>query len=285
MRGSLLLDPMPAPDPASDAATPPREPATPIETTSAPLPRDRKARAAHILEILDRCYPEVEIPLDHGDPFQLLVATILSAQCTDARVNLVTPALFARAPDARAMAKLTAQQIMPYIRTCGLAPSKARSIANMSRILVAEHGGEVPRDMAALEELPGVGHKTASVVMAQAFQEPAFPVDTHIHRLAGRWQLSRARSVEEVERDLKAVFPRERWNTLHLQIIYFGRQYCTARGHDPAACPICSWAMSKARADAEVRQGLSKPVRPAKPAPRRAPAARSKTRTGGSRRA
>jgi endonuclease-3 len=134
----------------------------------------------------------------------------------------------------------------------------------MSRILVAKHGAEVPRDMDELEELPGVGHKTASVVMAQAFGEPAFPVDTHIHRLAGRWQLSRARSVEEVERDLKAVFPRERWTTLHLQIIYFGRTYCPARGHEPAACPICSWAMSKARADAERRQGLSKPLRPAR---------------------
>jgi endonuclease-3 len=197
---------------------------------------------------------------------------ILSAQCTDARVNLVTPALFARAPDARAMARLTAAQIMPYIQTCGLAPGKAKALAGMSRILVAEHGGEVPRDMDALEELPGVGHKTASVVMAQAFGEPAFPIDTHIHRLAGRWQLSRARSVEEVERDLKAVFPRDRWNTLHLQIIYFGRKYCPARGHDPAACPICSWAMSKARADAEARQGLSKPVRPPRPRKPRRPA-------------
>jgi endonuclease-3 len=264
------------------ASAPPPDVA-PVETTAASLPRDRKARAARILEILDRYYPEVEMPLDHGDAFQLLVATILSAQCTDARVNMVTPALFARAPDAPAMAKLTAAQILPYIRTCGLAPGKAKALASMSRILVAEHGGEVPGDMAALEELPGVGHKTASVVMAQAFQEPAFPVDTHIHRLAGRWQLSRARSVEEVERDLKAVFPRERWNTLHLQIIYFGRQYCPARGHDPAACPICSWAMSKARARAEVRQGLSKPVRDARPA-RRA-AAKSTARTGVSRRA
>lgn len=271
--------------PGTDRAgsAPPPPDAAPVETTAAPLPRDRKARAARIMEILDRYFPAVDIPLDHGDPFQLLVAVILSAQCTDARVNLVTPALFARAPDARAMAKLTAAQIMPYIRTCGLAPGKAKALANMSRILIAQHGGEVPRDMAALEELPGVGHKTASVVMAQAFQEPAFPVDTHIHRLAGRWQLSRARSVEEVERDLKAVFPRERWNTLHLQIIYFGRQYCPARGHDPAACPICSWAMSKARADAEVRQGLSKPVRDARPA--RRTAAKSKASTGGSRRA
>ena len=226
--------------------------------TAAPF--DRKARAARIMEILDRI-SVVEIPLDHGDPFQLLVATILSAQCTDARVNLVTPALFARAPDAPAMARMQARQIMPYIRTCGLAPSKANALAKMSRILVARHGGNVPKDVAALEDLPGVGHKTASVVMAQAFQEPAFPVDTHIHRLAGRWQLSRARTVEEVERDLKAVFPRERWSTLHLQIIYFGREYCTARQHEPTECPICSWAMSKARAQAEQRQGRSKPVR------------------------
>jgi endonuclease-3 len=242
--------------------------ASPSAPTAPPttVARDRKARAARIIEILDRIYPVVEIPLDHGDPFQLLVATILSAQCTDARVNLVTPALFGRAPDAATMARLQPRQIMPYIRTCGLAPSKANAIAKMSRILVASHGGQVPRDIAALEQLPGVGHKTASVVMAQAFQEPAFPVDTHIHRLAGRWQLSRARTVEEVERDLKALFPRDRWSTLHLQIIYFGRQYCTARQHEPSACPICSWAMSKARADAERRQGLSKPIRGARPA-------------------
>ena len=238
------------------------------------VPFDRKARAARILAILDQYYPTVDIPLDHGTPFQLLVAVILSAQCTDARVNLVTPALFARAPDARAMAALTAAQIMPFIQTCGLAPGKAKALAGMSRLVVDRHAGEVPADMAALEELPGVGHKTASVVMAQAFHEPAFPVDTHIHRLAGRWQLSRARSVEEVEHDLKAVFPRDRWNTLHLQIIYFGRTYCPARGHIPPDCPICSWAMSKARAAAELRQGVSKPVRtPA--SPRRATRKRS----------
>ena len=242
---------MPDADRDSPAASEPSPPAEP----QAPLPRDRKARAARILEILDRIYPRstVKIPLDHGDPFQLLVATILSAQCTDARVNQVTPALFTRAPDARAMAKLQARQILPYIRTCGLSQGKANALAKTSRLLVEQHGGQVPRDMAALEKLPGVGHKTASVVMAQAFDEPAFPVDTHIHRLAGRWQLSRARSVEEVERDLKAVFPRDRWNTLHLQIIYFGREYCPARGHEPAACPICSWAMSKARADREAK--------------------------------
>jgi endonuclease-3 len=238
---------------------------------------DRKTRAARIMEILDRHFPSVDIPLDHGTPFQLLVATILSAQCTDVRVNQVTPALFARAPDARAMATLDARQILPYIRTCGLAAGKAKALAGTSRILVERHGGEVPGDLEALEELPGVGHKTASVVMAQAFQAAAFPVDTHIHRLAGRWQLSRARTVQEVERDLKAAFPRDRWSTLHLQIIYFGRTYCPARGHVPSQCPICSWAMSKARATAELRQGLSKPVRPATPS--RKPRLASPTRT------
>ena len=250
----------------------------PAAAVAASAPLDRKTRAARILEILDRHYPTVDIPLDHGDAFQLLVAVILSAQCTDARVNLVTPALFARAPDAWAMAKLSPRQIMPYIRSCGLAPSKANAIAKMSRILVAEHGGQVPGELAALEELPGVGHKTASVVMAQAFHQPTFPVDTHIHRLAGRWQLSRARSVEEVERDLMAVFPRDRWNTLHLQIIYFGRSHCTARQHEPAACPICSWAMSKARADAERRQGRSKPERSNKPSRPRPPSGSRTTR-------
>lgn len=213
----------------------------------------RATRAAKIQGILDKLFPGPAIPLDHGDPFQLLVATILSAQCTDARVNMVTPALFARAPDAATMAKMSAAQILPFIRTCGLAPGKAKSLASMSRALVAEHGGDVPRDFDALEQLAGVGHKTASVVMAQAFGVPAFPVDTHIHRLAGRWQLSRARNVEETERDLKAVFPEDRWNMLHLQIIYFGRQYCPARGHAPTTCPICSWAMSKARAVREAR--------------------------------
>lgn len=214
----------------------------------------RKAKAARILAILDERFPEPAMPLDHEDPFQLLVATILSAQCTDARVNLVTPALFVRAPDAHAMAKMTAAEILPYIRSCGLAPGKAKNLAAMARTLVAEHGGKVPASFDALEKLAGVGHKTAGVVMAQAFGEAAFPVDTHIHRLAGRWGLSRARNVEETERDLKAAFPRDRWNTLHLQIIYFGRTHCPARGHAPAACPICSWAMSKARARREAQR-------------------------------
>jgi endonuclease III len=218
------------------------------------------ARAARVAAILERLYPTVAIPLDHADPFQLLVAVVLSAQCTDARVNQVTPALFARAPSAAAMAQLSPRDIEPLIRSCGLAPRKAEAIAGLSRILVDQHAGRVPADLAALEALPGVGHKTASVVLAQAFGQPAFPVDTHIHRLAGRWQLSRARNVVEVERDLKAVFPIERWSTLHLQIIYFGREHCPARGHTPAHCPICSWAMAKARAAAERRQGTSKPA-------------------------
>lgn len=222
---------------------------------------NRQARANRIVAILDRYHPLPEVPLAHEDPFQLLVAVVLSAQCTDARVNAVTPALFARAPTAAAMAKLRAAQIRPYIKSCGLAPRKAKAIRALSAILVAEYGGDVPNDLGALEELPGVGHKTASVVVTQAFESPAFPVDTHIHREAGRWQLSRARTVEEVERDLKAVFPEERWGPIHLQMIYFGRSHCTARQHDPAACPVCSWAMSKARATAERRQGLSKPLR------------------------
>ena len=216
-------------------------------------PRDRKARAAKIHAILNDLFPAPAIPLDHEDPYQLIVATILSAQCTDARVNMVTPKLFARAPTAHALAKMTPAQILPYIRTCGLAPGKAKSLAAMARSLVADHGGNVPQDFDALEQLAGVGHKTASVVMAQAFGVPAFPVDTHIHRLAARWQLSRARNVEETERDLKALFPQASWNNLHLQIIYFGRSHCPARGHVPAQCPICSWAMSKARADREAR--------------------------------
>jgi endonuclease III len=214
---------------------------------------DRRARAAKILQILDERFPTPTMPLDHGNPYELLVATILSAQCTDVRVNIVTPALFQRAPDAFALAKMTPAQVMKYIRTCGLAPAKAKNLVAMARALVDNHGGKVPNDFDALEALAGVGHKTASVVMAQAFDVPAFPIDTHIHRLAGRWQLSRARNVEETERDLKAVFPRDRWNVLHLQIIYFGRQYCPALRHVPAQCPICSWAMSKARAQREAR--------------------------------
>jgi endonuclease-3 len=221
---------------------------------AARAPLDRAARAARIHRILDELHPTPGSPLAHETPYQLLVAVILSAQCTDARVNMVTPALFAVAPDAHAMAKLKPREVLKFIKTCGLANGKAKNIVAMSKALVARHGGEVPQDFAALEALAGVGHKTAGVVMAQAFGVPAFPVDTHIHRLAGRWGLSRARNVVEVERDLKALFPEDRWNALHLQIIYFGRAQCPARAHDPDACPICSWAMSGAKRKAEERK-------------------------------
>jgi len=204
--------------------------------------RRASKKSAKIAAILEELFPTPAIPLDHGTPFQLLCSVILSAQTTDARVNLVTPALFARAPDAAAMAKLPEKTILSLIKTCGLAPGKARNLRAMAKLLVERHGGEVPRTFEELEALPGVGHKTASVVMAQAVGIPAFPVDTHIWRLAGRWGLSRAKNVEEVERDLKAVFPEDRWNVLHLQIIYFGRKYCPALRHDAKACPICSWA-------------------------------------------
>ncbi len=199
-------------------------------------------KALRISAILDELFPMPAIPLDHGDPFTLLVAVVLSAQTTDARVNIVTPALFALAPTPEAMARLSSNEILDTIRTCGLAPTKAKNLKRLSEILVERHGGRVPRDMAALEELPGVGHKTASVVMAQAFGVPAFPVDTHIHRLAARWKLSSGKNVVDTERDLKKVFPEDSWGRVHLQIIYFGRKYCPARGHDTAQCPICSWA-------------------------------------------
>ncbi len=218
----------------------------------------RADRSARIAAILDDRFPRPAIPLEHDDPFQLLVAVVLSAQTTDARVNLVTPALFARARDAPTMARLPVATILGFIRTCGLAPTKARNVHALSADLVRDHGGQVPADFAALEALPGVGHKTASVVMAQAFGVPAFPVDTHIHRLAARWGLSSGKDVVTTERDLKRSFPEARWNPLHLQIIYFGRRYCPARGHVIAACPICAWAMSRTRAAAERAAGSSR---------------------------
>jgi len=207
----------------------------------------RAEKAERIHKILDELYPEFEVPLDHEDPYTLLVAVLLSAQCTDVRVNQVTPRLFARASDARAMARVPVDEIRSIIRPCGLSPSKSKAIKELSRILADQYGGEVPRSFEALEALPGVGHKTASVVMAQAFGEPAFPVDTHIHRLASRWGLSSGKNVVQTERDLKKLFPEESWGRVHLQIIYFGREHCPARGHDLAACPICSWAASQAR--------------------------------------
>ena len=197
-------------------------------------------RVAFILQRLQALYPETPIPLDHKDPFTLLIAVLLSAQCTDERVNQVTPALFALADTPAAMAQLAVQQIREIIRPCGLSPQKSRAIKRLSEILMDEHGGEVPVDMEALERLPGVGHKTASVVMSQAFGVPAFPVDTHIHRLAQRWGLSSGKSVVQTERDLKRLFPREHWNRLHLQIIYYGREFCSARGCDGRVCEICT---------------------------------------------
>lgn len=211
----------------------------------------RAEKATRIQAILDELFPETPIPLVHRDPFTLLVAVVLSAQCTDARVNMVTPRLFARAATPAAMAKLAQKDILGLIRSCGLAPAKSKAIKALSQQLVEQHGGKVPQGFAGLEALPGVGHKTASVVMAQAFGVPAFPVDTHIHRLAARWGLSDGSSVARTERDLKRLFPREAWNRLHLQIIYFGRQYCPARPHDLRMCPICSWAATKARMKAE----------------------------------
>ena len=209
------------------------------------MKRDEKAQ--RIRGILDELFLDPPIPLDHADAFTLLVAVVLSAQTTDARVNLVTPALFARAPNAAAMSRLDVADIHAFIRTCGLAPMKAKNVSNLSKLIVERHGGAVPRTFEELEALPGVGHKTASVVMAQAFGVPAFAVDTHIHRLAARWGLSDGSTVERTEADLKAVFPRDTWIPMHLKIILFGRQHCPALRHDMSTCPICSWAKGRAR--------------------------------------
>jgi len=196
-------------------------------------------RVMLIFETLQRLYPEPPVPLDHKDPYTLLIAVLLSAQCTDERVNTVTPHLFARADSPERMITLTVDDIRDIIRPCGLSPQKSKAIHRLSEILLKQHDGRVPANFDALEALPGVGHKTASVVMAQAFDVPAFPVDTHIHRLAQRWGLSRGRNVTETERDLKRLFPRDYWNKLHLQIIFYGREYCTARGCDGRVCPLC----------------------------------------------
>ena len=199
----------------------------------------KSVRAALVARRLAALYPRPSIPLAHRDPFTLLVAVILSAQCTDVRVNQVTPALFALADTPAKMAALTAAQIDAIVRPCGLSPMKAKNIREMSRLLLARHAGQVPRTFEELENLPGVGHKTASVLMVQAFNHPAFPVDTHIHRLALRWKLSRGPNVVQVERDLKKLYPPETWHDLHLRIIYYGREHCTARGCDGHTCEIC----------------------------------------------
>jgi endonuclease-3 len=230
----------------------------------------RSEKAERIRKILDEHYLDSDAPLRHESPYTLLVAVLLSAQCTDVRVNEVTPLLFAKADNPEAMARLSVSTIRSVIRPCGLSPAKSKAIKELSRILVAEHGGEVPRSFEQLEALPGVGHKTASVVMAQAFGVPAFPVDTHIHRLAARWGLSSGRNVVQTERDLKKLFPAESWGRVHLQIILFGREHCPALRHDLTRCPICSWAASKRRVASESRAAA-----PGKPTTRRGSRARA----------
>lgn len=199
----------------------------------------RKERASKIHQILESEFAEVPIPLDHKDPYTLLVAVLLSAQCTDERVNKITPLLFSKADNPHDMVKMSVEEIKSIIRPCGLSPMKSKGIYGLSKILIEEYDGQVPEDMEALEKLPAVGHKTASVVMSQAFDVPAFPIDTHIHRLAYRWKLSTGKNVKQTEKDLKSCFPIESWNKIHLQIIFFGRKYCPARGHNPRTCPIC----------------------------------------------
>jgi endonuclease III len=200
---------------------------------------DRRQRANHVAARLAELYPDPPIPLDHRDAFSLLIAVLLSAQCTDARVNRVTPGLFELASDPGSMMRVPVDQIEKIVRPCGLGPQKARAISGLSRLLVERHAGRVPGTLEELEALPGVGHKTAQVVIAQAFGIPAFPVDTHIHRLAQRWGLSNGKSVRQTESDLKMLFPKDQWNALHLRIIYYGRGQCSARGCDGTVCPLC----------------------------------------------
>ena len=200
----------------------------------------KKHRARLIASILQELFPHPSIPLEHRDPYTLLIAVLLSAQSTDARVNRITPLLFAKASTPEQMVALSIEEIQEIIRPCGLSSAKSKAIWHLSKILIDKHHGRVPASFKHLENLPGVGHKTASVVMSQAFQKNAFPVDTHIHRCAKRWNLSDGTSVEKTERDLKRLFPKKSWNTLHLQMIYFARRYCPARGHNIARCPICS---------------------------------------------
>ena len=200
---------------------------------------NKKQKVEDIINILEQEFPETPVPLDHTDPYTLLIAVLLSAQCTDERVNKITPLLFAKANNPWDMVKLTVEEIKEIIRPCGLSPAKSKAIHTLSQILIDKYQGEVPADMEKLEELPGVGHKTASVVMAQSFGIPSFPVDTHIHRLLYRWGLSNGKNVTQTEKDAKRLFPKHLWNKLHLQIIFFGRKYCPARAHNPHDCPIC----------------------------------------------
>ena len=218
----------------------------------------RKEKAERIQKMLEELYPEIPVPLDHETPFQLLVAVLMSAQTTDLKVNQVTPELFKQGPTPEKMASLEVAHIQSMIREVGLAPTKAKNIKRLSELLLERHDGEIPSTFEELEDLPGVGHKTAGVVLAQAFGIPAFPIDTHIHRLAARWGLSNGRNVEQTEKDLKAVFPKNAWNDLHLQIIFFGREYCPARYHDLSQCPICSWAATKKRIAEEAKMNRKK---------------------------
>ncbi|MAY04451.1 MAG: endonuclease III [Euryarchaeota archaeon] len=219
----------------------------------------RKEKAERIQAMLEELYPETPVPLDHESPFQLLIAVLMSAQTTDLKVNQVTPELFKKGPTPEKMAVLEVSTIQSLIREVGLAPTKAKNIKRLSELLIERHQGDIPSTFEQLEALPGVGHKTAGVVLAQAFGIPAFPIDTHIHRLAARWGLSNGKNVDQTEKDLKAVFPKEAWNDLHLQIIFFGREYCPARYHDLSQCPICSWAATKKRIAAEAK--MNKPKR------------------------
>ena len=218
----------------------------------------RKEKAERIQKMLEELYPEIPVPLDHETPFQLLIAVLMSAQTTDLKVNQVTPELFKQGPTPEKMASLEVAHIQSMIREVGLAPTKAKNIKRLSELLLERHDGEIPSTFEELEDLPGVGHKTAGVVLAQAFGIPAFPIDTHIHRLAARWGLSNGRNVEQTEKDLKAVFPKNAWNDLHLQIIFFGREYCPARYHDLSECPICSWAATKKRIAEEAKMNRKK---------------------------
>ncbi len=213
---------------------------TTTDPTTQPRNLNKAERVAYILEQLQALYPDPPIPLHHKDTYTLLVAVLLSAQCTDERVNQITPKLWQLADNPFAMAKIPVDDIQAVIRPCGLSPQKAKAISGLSQILVEKYEGEVPNTIEALEELPGVGHKTASVVMSQAFGEPSFPVDTHIHRLAQRWGLTSGKNVTQTEKDLKRLFPRDKWNDLHLQIIYYGREHCSARGCDGTRCMICT---------------------------------------------
>ena len=215
---------------------------------------NKSEKVKQIVERLEKFYPETPVPLDHKDSYTLLVAVLLSAQCTDKKVNEITPLLFSQADNPYDMIKLTVEEIKAIIRPCGLSPMKSKGIHGLSHTLIDKHDGEVPASFEELEALPAVGHKTASVVMAQAFGVPAFPVDTHIHRLAWRWGLTTGKSVKQTEKDLKRLFPRELWNKLHLQIIFFGREYCPAKKHDPYTCPICK-DMARAAVYKEVKKG------------------------------